>query len=300
MTYQVIEIPEYSAELYEQLGTKRKFWYDDETKLFKEGRLGTGENWAEVVASRICDYLDMPHAHYDFGVFQGREGVVCGTIVPSGGRLVHANEPLARFSAAYNAERKYKQAAYTILAVVALLRALQMKVSLPPGWNNVPDGVDGPLGLFIGYLMLDALIANQDRHHENWGFIAQDSGAIYLAPTFDHASSLGRNESDNVRIERLTTRDSRRTVEYYATRGQSALYDGDASGSKRLATLEAFKRAAEKCPQAAQGWLERLALIDKGVLVLIFENIPTQLITQPAIDFAIELVLVNKKRLLDL
>lgn len=42
----------------EQLGTKEKYWiYNSDTKekkLFKIGREGTGENWAEVVAYEIA------------------------------------------------------------------------------------------------------------------------------------------------------------------------------------------------------------------------------------------------------
>jgi hypothetical protein len=54
--------------------------------------------------------------------------------------------------------------------------------------------------------MLDALIGNTDRHHENWGLVLQgtsDHQDLRLAPTFDHASSLGRNETDERREARL-------------------------------------------------------------------------------------------------
>jgi hypothetical protein len=40
-----------------------------------------------------------------------------------------------------------------------------------------------------------------DRHHENWGVVVMTDEygetSFSLAPTFDHASSLGRNESDD-------------------------------------------------------------------------------------------------------
>jgi hypothetical protein len=50
------------------------------------------------------------------------------------------------------------------------------------------------------YFVLDALICNTDRHHENWGFLMTyqpvDSenvnDQLKMAPSFDHASSLGR------------------------------------------------------------------------------------------------------------
>lgn len=43
------------------------------------------------------------------------------------------------------------------------------------------------------------MIGNVDRHHENWGILRKRvDGEWYgrLAPTFDHASSLGRELVD--------------------------------------------------------------------------------------------------------
>jgi len=75
----------------------------------------------------------------------------------------------------------------------------------------------------VGYLMLDTLIGNQDRHDENWGFVLclDRSRRVTLAPTFDHASSLGRNESEKNRMRRLETKDRGDSVEAYAARTRS-------------------------------------------------------------------------------
>lgn len=55
--YPVVIIERY--EKIETLGTKEKFWYNDpddnKIKLFKVGRPGTGENWAEKVAAEMRD-----------------------------------------------------------------------------------------------------------------------------------------------------------------------------------------------------------------------------------------------------
>ena len=72
-----------------------------------------------------------------------------------------------------------------------------------PSITPVSEGVASASDLFAGYLMLDALIGNTDRHHENWAII--QAGRQYcLAPTFDHASCLGFNLSDAERIDRMT------------------------------------------------------------------------------------------------
>jgi len=63
MTYPVIELAEDVPAQLEQLGTKTKFWYRDKNGLrmmFKQGRPGTGENWAEKVCCEICRLLCNP------------------------------------------------------------------------------------------------------------------------------------------------------------------------------------------------------------------------------------------------
>ena len=77
--------------------------------------------------------------------------------------------------------------------------------------------------MFVAYLLLDVLVSNQDRHHENWGIINDDT-RTYLAPTFDHAASLGRNECDSVRLKRIASKDAKYRVEAYVVRARSAFY----------------------------------------------------------------------------
>ena len=85
----------------EQMGSKEKFWYHDQNdkknKLFKVGRPGTGENWAEKVASEIAQTVGVPCAKYEFAVWGNKQGVKCQFIfVPETGRLVHGNEVLGK------------------------------------------------------------------------------------------------------------------------------------------------------------------------------------------------------------
>ncbi len=81
---------------------------------------------------------------------------------------------------------RYKAKKHTIEAAVEVLQ----KLAPPsPEWcPNLPDGIHSALDVFVGYLMLDAWIANQDRHHENWGAISLNDG-LHLAPTFDHGAA---------------------------------------------------------------------------------------------------------------
>jgi len=62
--FQVIRVDFRNAQELEPLGSKRKFWFKDELgrrMLFKAEERGTGDDWAEKVASEFCALLGLPH-----------------------------------------------------------------------------------------------------------------------------------------------------------------------------------------------------------------------------------------------
>ena len=182
--YRIIEVPAEAADSTEQLGSKPKFWFLDPSGqrfLFKQGRSGTGENWAEKVSAEICDVLKIPHAAYDLAVWRGIQGVVSPSFVPSGARLIFGNELLARVVSGYEGEtRYYRQSGHTIARVFAVLR--DPGIQVPATWQETAH-INTSSGVFMGYLMLDALIGNTDRHHENWGLVLEATSDLRLAPT---------------------------------------------------------------------------------------------------------------------
>lgn len=157
---------------------------------------------------------------------------------------------------------------------------------------------------FVGYLLLDTWIGNTDRHSENWGFIEQydiEKVTQYLAPTFDHASSLGLRISDEERKERLTTKDSGYSLQAYATRCKSC-FDSEVNSKKlkRLRTIEVFSETARSYPKATNIWLEQLAKISTTNTLEIFKKIPRDRISNITIEFAQKILEFNQSRLLDL
>ena len=295
--FSIIRVPDEVANSLEQLGTKPKFWFRDERSvncLFKEVRKGTGEDWSEKVASELCELLGLPHATYELAVWQDKRGVVTPTFVPPGARLVLGNELLAKIVPGYPASR-FMVRQHT-LGVVRRIIAQPM-VRSPLGFSGLP-GIDSAVDVFVGYLMLDAWIANQDRHHENWALVVSGKGEVHLAPSYDHASSLGRNESDEDREDRLTTRDTGRSMEHYVGRAKSAFF-ASPSGKKPLLTLEAFQAAARSRPSAATAWLLRLEQVSLRKTRSLLEAVPPDRITPVAIDFAQKMLELNRKRLLE-
>ncbi len=299
--FPVLFIPPEASDSLEPLGTKPKFWFKGEHNidcLFKETTLNTGEDWAEKIVSELCWFLGLPHVDYTLAEWQGKRGVVCGNFVPEGGRLVLGNELLARINPKYPDQKRFGVRQYTLRRVLAIFRTRETQIKAPLNWTSFA-GVTTALDVFIGYLLLDAWIANQDRHHENWGLIVTPALTQHLAPSYDHASSLGRNETEHNRTDRLTTHDRGRSMDRYVARAKSAFFASPAR-KQLLSTVEAFHEAGKVRPRAANAWLQRLAAVSAYDVQQLFAKIPNDRITPVAVEFALKMLALNRQRLLAL
>ena len=146
--------------------------------------------------------------------------------------------------------------------------------------------------------MLDAWIGNTDRHHENWALVVRPQ-ATHLAPSYDHAASLGAHETDTNRHDRLTTRDRVRSIQYYIARARSAFY-ASPTDTKSMPTLDAFREGGLRRPGAAQAWITRLARLSSQDVEAVFADIPSDWISTVAKDFAMRMLVLNSQRLLAL
>ena len=180
----------------EQLGSKSKFWFEHEGNrwLFKLARENTGEDWAEKVAAEVATVVSVEAAHVELADYLGRRGSASLSFIGENESLVHGNEILAGQIFGYDRQKKLKQSDHTFDNIVAAVRTLVGGA----GWYH--DVVK----VIAKYIVLDALICNTDRHHENWGFLTtyktRETGVVGpsfgMAPSFDHASSLGRELLD--------------------------------------------------------------------------------------------------------
>jgi hypothetical protein len=296
----IIEVSKGAPNRQEQLGTKPKFWYDDDDLglcLFKETRFNTGEDWAEKIAAYLCEVLGIPHAQYELAMWQGKRGVITRALHQETERLFLGNELLASNLPGYGEEtsRRGINRQHTLENVLNCL-----SVYPPPRDTVMPIGVSNAAEALLGYLMLDALIGNTDRHHENWGCIAASNGSdVRLAPTYDHASSLGRELTDQRRETMLTTRDKYQTVAAYCTsrRSRSALYLTE-QDKFSMSMSEAFFLGGKRFPEAAHGWLERLATLTIDKIHEGFSKIPAERISGPSVEFGVQVILYNQRRLM--
>ncbi|MEN6489047.1 MAG: phosphatidylinositol kinase [Smithella sp.] len=299
MSYQIIEIPENSYHHIEQIGTKEKFWIygsheSNQKKLFKIGRPGTGENWAEKVTCELAKLISLPCADYEFAIWRGKEGVLSPFFLPTNAILIHGNEILVRIEKNYPQNKSYKVREHKLSTVLAIIKSKICQ--LPIGYED-DDIIRRPLDLFMGYLMFDCWVSNPDRHHENWGFVFDVSNkTLHLAPTYDHASGLGCRVSDKERLDRLKTNDKRYNIDAFVSRIKSAFYD---SNLQQLKTIDAFHFAAKYNSNAAQYWLNKLKNISQNEIENIFKKVPVHLISHEACKFALAILEANKKRLIE-
>lgn len=303
--FSISKIDRLQAEDIEYLGTKRKFWFTFEGRrfLFKAEERGTGEDWAEKVVCELARRLGLPHVEYELAhEYEGQKaiqpGVICPTCVPRPLALVMGNQLLYVRDPAYPvaSEEKYGVSAHTVDAVAAVIPGLKLKLPAPEWMQGTPAGITTALGVFTGYVMLDAWVANQDRHHQNWGAIL-DGGVLHLAPTYDHGSSLARNLTDEDRKDRLQTSDKNRTVEYFAGKARSGFFK-NRQDKKTMFTLDVFRHFAQLEPGAAKIWLEKLNDIGSDVVDGILAQVPLQRMTPITRQFTLELLNINQRRLL--
>lgn len=299
--FPVIRIRSSQAEAVEYLGTKAKFWYRDgqQKMLFKAEERGTGEDWAEKVACELATLLGLPHVHYEmaYDLDQERPGVVCASCTPRPLALAHGNQLLLALDPDYPAgeEHRYRSRAHTVDAVFGVVCLLDMP---SPDWcEDLPAQIGSTAGVFAGYLLLDAWIANQDRHHENWGAI-WDGERLALAPSFDHGAALARNLSDEERQERLTSRDRNRQIPHFAQRARSALY-ADPTSARPLTTWAAWRAFAVRVPVEAEVWRQRLARVQPAEVVGILERIHPDRMSAVCRRFTLDLLIENQRRLME-
>jgi hypothetical protein len=296
----IYEVPANAPSEAEVMGTKSKFWFrrDDWRWLFKRSRPGQGEHWAEVLASGAAAMLDLPHADYQLARWQGESGVVSPSFVPRGFDLVHGNELLFERDTMYPQEgaRHIRTKQHTVDAVWEALTAPNLEP--PLNWRP-PHETLRAVDVFSGYLLLDAWIGNTDRHHENWGVLVRAvDGVRYLAPTFDHASSMGAHESDAVRLARLQTPDPAYGVAGYVKRrcARSALYPRS-TAARPLSILEALNRWSARL--SSNLWMDRLSDVDPRDIEALVGRVPSSEMSEPAKAFVRAMLQVNRMRILE-
>jgi hypothetical protein len=279
--FPIIDISNDTVISDEQLGSKNKFWVARGTEkwLFKEARESTGEDWAEKIAGDVARIIDVPAARVELAEYAGRRGCLSLSFVGEDESLVHGNEILAGQIVGYERQKRLRQSDHTFDNIVA---AVQKLVDNDPWYQEV-------LRELGQYLVFDALICNTDRHHENWGFLTRleqtEPGEwmmrLQLAPSFDHASSLGRELRDDRRHALLIGN----RIHDYVRRGRGGIYwrKTDAHGANPVRLVEVLVR---QFPDYFRPALESVAQTPISEFYRVVDQVPRSRMSTVAKQFA--------------
>ena len=288
-SYPIIAVTEEMIRHDEPMGSKEKFWCEIPVEsgfgghwLFKHPRdeLGKAEHVSEKIACEIARLLKVECADVELAEFQEWRGTVARDFRKQDEVLVHGNEIIAGRVTDYDPERKHRTSDHT-------WQRIRQAISSVCG-----DRCEEDLGQLASYLLLDALIGNTDRHHENWGLLRQGVGQTAnhrLAPSFDHASSLGREMRDDRRVRLLCEN----KIEGYVRSGRGAIYLEEL-GETAVSALTLVEKLMPAMSGHFRARLSNLSEVtDKRIERILFA-VPGDWMTQPQRDFASAMLRVSR------
>lgn len=253
--------------------------------LFKYPQQETGQHWAEKIAAEVAELLGVLHAKVELAAFSSERGSVTESFVRVGQELVHGNQLLESVVRGYDPARKFHQSSHTLANIWQVMDRVFVEA----------DAAGRAKLRIAAYLVLDALIGNTDRHHENWGILRKRAGKGwrgFVAPSFDHASSLGRELLDERRSRLL----AENRVGDYAEKGHGAIYWSE-DENHSPSPLQLVRLATPFSPDLFHPVLTKLERLNKSSLSDCVNGVPSDWMTPVAREFAIALMCYNHERL---
>ena len=306
-----IDVSDWQTAQTAYIGTNRQAWLvHPETGAFwlyksihvPSNEVPQGEDWAEVIATQVALLLGVPCAETRLCVRSGVRGSLSLSVIPDGfglndgGVVLETAEVPGYFR--HTAARKacdparpgVRRPGHTLVNIQHVLQ----DVTPPEGFQG-PDGCMG-FDVFAGFMILDALVANQDRHEENWAVL----GALVkdvpdrLAPSFDHGGSLGYNLTDDKRCLLL---DSDADLAVWAAKATAQRFE-HVRPAKSLVehAVEAAELAA---PRAIRWWGCQLEMLDLTPLHDVLRGGQVPEMSEMAATFVSRLLERNLGRLRD-
>ncbi|WP_342558007.1 HipA domain-containing protein [Metasolibacillus sp. FSL K6-0083] len=276
----MIDISRWERDIKSQAsGTRTKFWLfepntnseDNSKYLFKIPTKDTGGHWAEFIASKVGAQLgfttvDVKLAKYNDDI---------GTISKN---FRHKTEDLYEggdlFLARFTDFNRHSLAYYELPYIMELLSEYDIEKE------------------FVAIPIFDALIANNDRHCDNWGILSGPNG-IRLAPIYDNGSSLGFNEVAD-RKQNMLTDD--RMLAGFCNRGRPSI---GLPNRKRPKHLELLTFLQNYLPNEFREVIMRLNCLNEDMLLTITKDIPVTVMKEQERKWVIRLLLYRKDWILN-
>ena len=285
----------------ETRGANEKVWLRDDLSserwLFKprsqhsNGSAQVGD-WVEWASAEVASALGVPSATIQLGERDGDYGCLSRHVAPSklweihSGRLWLDDHPDATYSSAAATPSRRVRGASPGHSLDNVRNALEGLVA-PPTCDADLTAWD----VFVGYLTLDALTSNRDRHEENWSIMRPLRGSTALAPTYDMENGLGFQLRDEKRSACLEDPEK---LDLFARRGTAYRFEG----VQHESLVDVAASSAASCSESGRRWLR--GLIDTAE-TLDFSTLlrPASGVSEVAVRFAQVLLGRNVRRMQD-
>lgn len=277
-------------------------WLHKYTKMPSNG-VEQGEDWSEVVSTQVARLLRVPCAPTRLCVRAERRGSLSRSILPKGHDLWEGAVVLETAGApgffrqleggppAEDPQRPgVRRPGHNLDNIQTALEGV-----VPPSEFEGPDGLTA-FDVFAGYMVLDALIANPDRHEQNWARLTPRLQTLpeALSPSYDHASSLGHNLPDPARQRCISDPDR---LGQWAAKGRAGRFE------HRLpppTLVDHAVNAVEMCTHEGANWLrQQLQTLDLTPVLEALNRSDVPGMSETAARFANDLLDLNLRRLRD-
>lgn len=295
--FEVWDVSEWEVFSDETEGADEKWWLIDPADgrlwLFKPpvDKFGfrQGEDWAERVSTELARAIRVPCADVELGDRAGRRGSMSRRLQPRGWDIQPGKLLLGEFDPGYVSKARGRLG-HSLARIAAALTCAQVE---PPA--GAPEGFNA-FDVFAGYMVLDALIANCDRHDDNWSILIPPPGGdarYHLCGSYDQSSSLGYNVNPKLATRILGVPDG---VSRWAHRGTAHRFESGPDGTVTL--VDHAVHALLMCRPAVRGfWIDALAGVTQDTMDGLLNSVPD--LSDLCRTFASEVLRINHERLLD-
>lgn len=242
-----------------------------------ERRFRKHDDVSELVVHRLAVEIGIPTAEVRLVVRDGIPGSISRDVRPREWELQSGDTMLSEFEGYLSCagdERPKNRSGHSLDNIWRLLSGIRG-----------PDGTGEAAAVFAGFLVLDAWVANTDRHAINWAVLLEPTRAQpnRLAPSFDHGTAFGSGIPD----EQLTDQDLLK----YCHRGRAGRFENGHGTTLVELALDSVSRAGED----GLRWIEALRVVEPERVRAVVDVVPGM--SDARRRFTLEVLAENRRRL---
>lgn len=294
MLWEPVDVSTWELLEVEKTGQDERRWVRDPSTdhawlfkpvIIKDGHR-QGEDWSEVLASHIGHQLGVPCATIRLAKRDQLEGCISKDHKPREGWQIQPGSVLfTDIEPGYVSMAKGRPG-HSLDNIRQVLTAVAAPLRFEPA--NF-----GAFDVFVGYLVFDAIIANRDRHDDNWSVLRPPrDGPDRLCGAYDQAGALGFNLTDPYREQCLRSGH----VANWARKGTAHRFE-QAPGQPTQTLVTLARQGLQMVqPHVAAHWLAAVDRLDLAQVEPVARQSPVM--SEAAVTFAMSVLTINRERML--